>query len=65
MKSHSELKKFAKRILLADESITNSQLYNICKSQFTDVDEYKFVVTLQRAIWYVKYHYNQSRNYKF
>jgi len=65
MKSHKQLKQFAKRVLLADETITNSQLFNICKSEFGDVSEDTFVITLHRAIWYVKHHYNQQRNYRF
>ena len=65
MKSNSSLKKFAKRVLVADDTITNSQLFNICRSEFAEVEESTFVVTLHRAIWYVKHHYNQQRNYKF
>ncbi len=65
MKSNKQLKQFAKRVLIADESISNSQLFNICKSEYNEVDEGTFVVTLHRAIWYVKHHYHQQRNYKF
>lgn len=65
MKSNSSLKKFAKRVMVADDTISNSQLFNICKSEYSEVDEGTFVVTLHRAIWYVKHNYNQQRNYKF
>ena len=65
MKSDKQLKQFAKRILIADESITNSQLFNICKSEFSEVNEDKFIVTLHRAIWFVKHNHHQQRDYRF